>query len=268
MMTDALPETIGRKIKTVEEICAADRTAAARQEGHHVPRHVRPRASRPHPPSALRQEQGRYPDREPHRRRAHHQGATSGRSCRRSCARSISRRSRWSTTSSSTAIRRRSRTSRSIQPDYFAKGYEYAEAGINPQDRRRRSRSLQAYGGEIIFTPGDIVYSSSHLIETEPPNIATREAAAADGGRGPRLRRPATDRGRAARACAVHVVGDTIVDSYTYTTMIGGMTKTPTMSVRFDNRMDFVGGAGDRRQAPARGRRRGHVLDRARRRRA
>jgi sugar/nucleoside kinase (ribokinase family) len=26
--------------------------------------------------------------------------------------------------------------------------------------------------------------------------------------------------------------------------MIGGMTKTPTMSVRFDNRVDFVGGAG------------------------
>ena len=40
------------------------------------------------------------------------------------------------------------------------------------------------------------------------------------------------------------MVGDTIVDSYTYTTMIGGMTKTPTMSVRFDNRVDFVGGAG------------------------
>ena len=41
----------------------------------------------------------------------------------------------------------------------------------------------------------------------------------------------------------VHVVGDTIVDSLTYTTMIGGMTKTPTLSVRFDNRVDFIGGA-------------------------
>jgi rfaE bifunctional protein kinase chain/domain len=41
-----------------------------------------------------------------------------------------------------------------------------------------------------------------------------------------------------------HVVGDTIVDSYTYTSMIGGMTKTPTMSVRFEKKTDFVGGAG------------------------
>jgi rfaE bifunctional protein kinase chain/domain len=45
------------------------------------------------------------------------------------------------------------------------------------------------------------------------------------------------------RGIAVHVVGDTIVDSLTHTTMIGGMTKTPTPSVRFDSRQDFVGGA-------------------------
>ena len=42
----------------------------------------------------------------------------------------------------------------------------------------------------------------------------------------------------------VHVVGDTIVDSYTHCALIGGMTKTPTMSVRFDKQLDFVGGAG------------------------
>ena len=42
----------------------------------------------------------------------------------------------------------------------------------------------------------------------------------------------------------VHVVGDTIIDSYTHCALIGGMTKTPTMSVRYDKRLDFVGGAG------------------------
>ena len=64
----------------------------------------------------------------------------------------------------------------------------------------------------------------------------------------------------------VHVVGDTIVDSYTHCAMIGGQTKTPTMSVLFERKVDYVGGAGDRRQAPRGGRRRGDVLDRARRR--
>ncbi len=42
----------------------------------------------------------------------------------------------------------------------------------------------------------------------------------------------------------VHVVGDTIVDSYTHCAMIGGQTKTPTMSVAFERKVDFVGGAG------------------------
>jgi rfaE bifunctional protein kinase chain/domain len=41
----------------------------------------------------------------------------------------------------------------------------------------------------------------------------------------------------------VHVVGDTIVDSYTQCSMIGGMGKTPTMSVRFEAKVDFTGGA-------------------------
>ena len=44
------------------------------------------------------------------------------------------------------------------------------------------------------------------------------------------------------------------------------MTKTPTMSVRFDKRADFVGGAGDCRQASACGGSRSFVLYRARRR--
>ena len=40
----------------------------------------------------------------------------------------------------------------------------------------RRPRSSQSYGGEIIFTPGDIVYSSSHLIDLAPPAITARKA--------------------------------------------------------------------------------------------
>src|SRR5258706_4175478 len=41
----------------------------------------------------------------------------------------------------------------------------------------------------------------------------------------------------------VHVVGDTIVDSYTQCAMIGGQTKTPTMSVLYERRDDYIGGA-------------------------
>jgi rfaE bifunctional protein kinase chain/domain len=128
-----------------------------------------------------------------------------------------------------------------IQPDFFAKGYEYADGGINPKTQHELE-VLQSYGGELLFTPGDIVYSSSHLIESGPPNIALEKLLLlmeADGLDFDRLRR-ITENCEGKR---VHVVGDTIVDSLTYTTMIGGMTKTPTPSVRFDNRVDFIGGA-------------------------
>ena len=42
----------------------------------------------------------------------------------------------------------------------------------------------------------------------------------------------------------VHVVGDTIIDTYTRTSFIGGQTKTPTFSVLYDKHTDYVGGAG------------------------
>jgi cytidyltransferase-like protein len=128
-----------------------------------------------------------------------------------------------------------------LQPDYFAKGYEYQDGQINPKTQQEID-ALASYGGEILFTPGDIVYSSSHLIETGPPNIAVEKLLAlmeAEDLNFDHLRR-IVDR---FEGIEVHVVGDTIVDSLTYTTMIGGMTKTPTPSVRFDSRADFVGGA-------------------------
>ena len=128
-----------------------------------------------------------------------------------------------------------------LQPDYFAKGYEYGGGGINPKTQQEID-TLQQYGGEILFTPGDIVYSSSHLIETGPPDITVEKLLAlmeAEGFGFSRLRQIV----ERFEGIKVHVVGDTIVDSLTYTTMIGGMTKTPTPSVRFDSRVDFVGGA-------------------------
>ena len=131
---------------------------------------------------------------------------------------------------------------KAIQPDYFAKGYEYTKGGVHPRTKEEKD-ALDTYGGELLFTPGDIVYSSSHIIESEPPNLAADKLHAlmqAEGVSFDKLREVLKSFGRA----KIHVVGDTIVDSYTYCTLIGGNTKTPTMSLRFDQQVDFVGGAG------------------------
>ncbi len=129
-----------------------------------------------------------------------------------------------------------------LKPDYFAKGFEYVRGGMHPKTEEE-NEVLESYGGEILFTPGDIIYSSSAIIEAEPPDLGIEkllvlmhgEKLSFDG------LRQALDK---VRGLKVHVLGDTIVDSLTKGSMIGGMTKTPTASVRFENRTDFVGGAG------------------------
>jgi len=129
-----------------------------------------------------------------------------------------------------------------IQPDYFAKGYEYVKDGLPPRTQAEKD-VLDGYGGEFIFTPGDVVYSSSKLIESSPPNIAAEKLIAlldAEGLSFDRL----TEVLSSFKDKRIHVIGDTIVDSYTQTTMIGGQTKTPTISVRYENQTNFVGGAG------------------------
>ncbi len=129
-----------------------------------------------------------------------------------------------------------------IQPDFFAKGYEYQAGGVHPKTAQEME-VLESYGGQVIFTPGDIVYSSSRLIELEPPEIKyeklqtvmERDGFTFDGMR-------ATV--RAMQGKRVHVVGDTIIDTITQCAMIGGQTKTPTMSVLYEDKFDYVGGAG------------------------
>ena len=129
----------------------------------------------------------------------------------------------------------------SLQPDFFAKGYEYTATGVAPKTQEE-AEVLRKYGGEVIFTPGDIVYSSSSLINLAPPAIRTEklltfmesEKLTFDSLRNSLLQ---------LKGKRVHVIGDTIVDSYTQTAMIGGQTKTPTMSVLYERRDDFIGGA-------------------------
>ncbi len=128
-----------------------------------------------------------------------------------------------------------------LQPDYFAKGYEYSKQGLNPKTKEEMT-VLEAYGGEIIFTPGDIVYSSSHIIESDPPNIALDKLHMLMDSENVTFEdlRNALDK---MKNLSIHVVGDTIVDTYTFASMIGGGTKTPTLSLKFETADDYSGGA-------------------------
>lgn len=127
-----------------------------------------------------------------------------------------------------------------VQPDFYAKGFEYAARTSGPISE---VAIVESYGGQVLFTPGDIVYSSSALINASVPDLRWEKLEL--------LMRRASFSLDDLRAIVmdlgdqhVHVVGDTIVDSLIYCEMIGANAKTPTISVRRDRREDFVGGAG------------------------
>ena len=130
---------------------------------------------------------------------------------------------------------------RLIEPDFFAKGFEYTSSGI-PAATEDEIAVVSSYGGQTIFTPGDVVYSSSAIISQRLPNVQIEKLLMLMSEY--RLSfddlEQALERFSQAR---VHVVGDTIVDSYTRTSVIGGQVKTPTLSVRMHERDDYVGGA-------------------------
>ena len=117
--------------------------------------------------------------------------------------------------SSSTTIRHRSRTSRSSSPTISPRATNIPASGLHPRTAEEKT-AIEAYGGEIIFTPGDIVYSSSHIIETEPPAIATEKLMAILEAEKPSASTICTAAIDQLEGIKVHVVGDTIVDSYTH----------------------------------------------------
>jgi rfaE bifunctional protein kinase chain/domain len=130
---------------------------------------------------------------------------------------------------------------RLLQPDFFAKGFEYTAGGL-PDRTQEEAAAVHSYGGEIIFTPGDVVYSSSKLINLAPPAIKLEKLQIIMERSGitfDKLRRTLD----AMAGRRVHVVGDTIVDSYSHCAMLGGQTKTPTMTVLFERKVDYLGGA-------------------------
>ena len=143
-----------------------------------------------------------------------------------------------------------------LQPDYFAKGYEYSRGGLHPKTQEEKD-ALESYGGEILFTPGDIVSRPRPSSRPSRPNLAVDKLHALMQAEGitfdEAARRPQVLLG----GIKVHVIGDTIVDSYTYCTLIGGNTKTPTISVKFDCAGGFRRRRRRRRQAHEKGRRGG-----------
>jgi rfaE bifunctional protein kinase chain/domain len=129
-----------------------------------------------------------------------------------------------------------------IEPDFFAKGFEYTSTGLPPATKEELD-VVEGYGGMVIYTPGDVVYSSSKFLNLSLPQLQIEKLLwlmTENNISFSSLRDIVVN----LKDFHVHVVGDTIVDSYTRTSFIGGQTKTPTFSVLYQGQDDYVGGAG------------------------
>ncbi len=129
-----------------------------------------------------------------------------------------------------------------IKPDYFVKGFEYNKDGIHPKTKEEMA-AVSSYGGELLFSPGDIVYSSTHLLTIHKPKISLDKLMAIMEAEKVSLD-DVIGTLRKFNGIKVHVVGDTIVDKYSYCSVLGPTTKTPTFSVKLETSKTFVGGAG------------------------
>jgi rfaE bifunctional protein kinase chain/domain/rfaE bifunctional protein nucleotidyltransferase chain/domain len=127
-----------------------------------------------------------------------------------------------------------------LKPDFFAKGYEYGN--LHNEKTSIEKDLLDSYGGKIIFTPGDVVYSSSAIIESDQKNLEHLNLAMQLEAENISIDH-VIDLISRKHQLNFLILGDTIVDVIEVCTSIGGQTKTPTISIRHDKTKRFLGGA-------------------------
>jgi rfaE bifunctional protein kinase chain/domain len=128
-----------------------------------------------------------------------------------------------------------------IKPDYFVKGYEYNDLSQNKKTKEEKD-ILQNYGGEFLFSPGDYVLSSSKIIENERPDLSLIKLKSLIEGEKIKFEQ-ILDAVEKFKECEVLVVGDTIIDTYVETSLIGNNAKTPTFSTKYLSEKKYLGGA-------------------------
>ena len=128
-----------------------------------------------------------------------------------------------------------------IRPDFFVKGYEYKKNEENSKTQEE-IQVLKSYGGQFLFTPGDFVLSSSKIIEDDKPDLSLIKLKSLMEGEKVTFTEIRETLAKF-KNCEILVVGDTIIDNYVNTSIIGNNAKTPTFSTKYLNEENFVGGA-------------------------
>jgi rfaE bifunctional protein kinase chain/domain/rfaE bifunctional protein nucleotidyltransferase chain/domain len=130
-----------------------------------------------------------------------------------------------------------------VRPDVYVKGREY-ENNQDPRFLAERDAVIRS-GGRVVFSSGDVVYSSSALINTMPhPEVFADEKTR-------RFRQQYDLSGTTLlnlimrfRSKRIVVVGDYVLDRYTFCDATSVASEAPMMSLRQLKSEDYDGGAG------------------------
>lgn len=130
-----------------------------------------------------------------------------------------------------------------VQPSFYCKGHEYADHSQDvTKNINREAERVRAYGGEICYT-GEIVFSSTRLINNHLDVLS------------PQVKNYATqlcqqysfdqvrDGVEAMQKLKVLVLGDVIIDEFIHCTVQGLTSKGRVISTRFLKKEQHLGGS-------------------------
>jgi rfaE bifunctional protein nucleotidyltransferase chain/domain len=129
-----------------------------------------------------------------------------------------------------------------IRPDVYIKGREY-ESNQDPRFQAER-RTVERHGGRVVFSSGDVVFSSTALIgmmeaSIDPYHARLRQLLSDEQLEGPTL----TGLISRFRGRKVLVVGETITDTYIHCDQPEVAAESPVMTLRPLERRSYDGGA-------------------------
>lgn len=129
-----------------------------------------------------------------------------------------------------------------FRPDIYIKGKEFEDDYIG---RIGRERGLvESYGGKVMFSSGDVVYSSTYIIENQKDkiNLDDEKLKLLCERNNLQPKRLFKIVGQYKKQKII-VIGDTIVDEYVYCDPLGMSAEAPVLAVSPRKRDVFLGGA-------------------------
>ena len=130
-----------------------------------------------------------------------------------------------------------------VEPDIYVKGEEYKRAKEDITGKISEEQAIvEQYGGKIQFTSGQ-VFSSTKLINTALSGLPDDVKSYMEELKSRYSMKDIKKYAETAFGLKVLVIGDTIIDKYTYCDLQGMMSKDMGYSARLSHSEEYLGGA-------------------------